>query len=108
MARYLLEVGIVPNMFSALIQNPQDRAQANRPVFEAVGGKLHEYYFAVGTNTVYVVAEIPDEVSVEALTMAVLAGGTVTAIKSTAILTAAEAMEAMKKASALGYRPPSA
>jgi hypothetical protein len=40
--------------------------------------------------------------------MAVLAGGTVTAIKATAILTAAEAMEAMKKASALGYRPPSA
>ncbi len=107
MARYLLEVGIVPNMFNALIQNPQDRAQANRPVFEAVGGKLQEYYFAVGHNTVYVVAEMPDEVSVEALTMAVLAGGTVTSIKATAILTAAEAMAAMKQAGTLGYRPPS-
>jgi hypothetical protein len=56
---------------------------------------------------VYVLAQIPNEVSVEALTMATLAGGAVTSVKSTAILTAAEAVEAMQKASTLGYQPPS-
>jgi uncharacterized protein with GYD domain len=105
MARYLFEVSVVPQAFATLITNPQDRAQANRPLFEAVGGTLEAYYFAVGQSLFYLVAEIPDEASVGALTMAILAGGAVASVKSTAILTAAEAVEAMRKAATLGYRP---
>ena len=48
MTRYLLEVGVTPETFGTLIKNPQDRAKATRPVFEAFGGSLDEYYFAVG------------------------------------------------------------
>jgi uncharacterized protein with GYD domain len=107
MARYLFEIGIAPQAVAAMVKNPHDRAQATRPVFEAVGGTLEGYYVAVGQSTVYVLAQIPNEVSVEALTMATLAGGAVTSVKSTAILTAAEAVEAMQKASTLGYQPPS-
>ena len=106
MARYLFEMGIAPHAFSTMLQNPQDRLQATRPVFEAVGGKLEEYYFAVGQHIVYTLGEVPDLISLEALTMAVLAGGAVTSIKCIAILTATEVMEAMKKAQTLGYRPP--
>jgi hypothetical protein len=43
----------------------------------------------------------------EAITLAVFAGGAVTSMKSTVILTTAEAVEAMKKAADLGYKPPS-
>ena len=50
---------------------------------------------------------MPDEVSVEATTMAVLAGGAVTSIKFTALLTAAEAMESMERAREALYKPPS-
>ena len=107
MARYLIEVGITPETFGTMMKNPQDRAKATRPVFEAFGGSLDEYYFAVGQATVYVMGELPDEVSLEAMTMAVLAGGAVTSIRCTAILTAAEAMEAMEKAAHGMYRPPS-
>ena len=107
MARYLFEIGIAPQVFSTMIKNPHDRAEATQPMFEALGGKLEEYYFAVGQSTVYAVAQIPEEVSLEALTMAVLAGGAVTSVKSTAILTAAEAVVAMKKAGDIVYRPPS-
>jgi uncharacterized protein with GYD domain len=104
-ARYLLAVAIIPSMFSRLIQHAH--AQANCPIFEAAGGKRHEDYFAVGQNTVWEVAEIPDKVRIEVLTMAVLAGGTVMSIKSPAILTAVEAVAVMKKAHAIAYRPPS-
>jgi uncharacterized protein with GYD domain len=107
MARYLVEVGVTPQAFQAFVKNPQDRAQAIRPIVESLGGTLEEYYFGVGQSTVYLLAQLPDEVSVEALTMAVMASGAITSIKSTAILTAAEAVEAMKKASDVGYRPPS-
>jgi uncharacterized protein with GYD domain len=108
MARYLVEVGVTPEAFGTMMKNPQDRAKATRPVFEAFGGSLDEYYFAVGQATIYCVAEMPDEISIEAMTIAVLAGGAVTSTKFTPILTAAEAMEAMERAAEGMYRPPSA
>ena len=107
MTRYLYEAALTPQAFAGFIKNPQDRAQTFRTLYEAVGGKLEEYYFAVGQNTVYVVGQFPDEIAVEALGMAVMAGGAVTSVKATAILTAAEAVEAMKKAGSIGYKPPS-
>ena len=106
MACYLFQLSIAPQAFATLIRNPNDRAEATRPVFEAVGGRLEEYYFAVGESTVYVLCDVPDHVSVEALTMAVLAGGAVTSVKATALLTAAEAVDVMKKAGEMTYRPP--
>ena len=106
MARYLIQVTMKPEAYATMMQNPQDRGEAVRPIFEAVGGSLEEYYFAVGENTVYVLAEVPDPASVEALTMAVLAGGAITSIKATGILTAQEAIDVMKKAGDVAYRPP--
>ena len=108
MARYLYEVGLKPEAFAALIKDPEDRAKALSPVFEAMGGRLEHYYFAVGHSTVYAIAQLPDEVSVHALTAAVLAGGAVTSSKVTALLSSSEAIEALKKAAKAGYAPPSA
>ena len=107
MSRYLLQVCIKPEAYAPMMQNPQDRGEAVRPVFEAVGGSLEEYYFAVGENTVYVLCEVRDPVNMESITMAVLAGGAITSIKATVILTAQETIDVMKKAGDLLYRPPS-
>ncbi len=93
MARYLYEVGLKPEAFGALIKNPQDRAEALSPVFVSMGGKLEHYYFAVGHSTVYAIAQLPDEVSVHAVTAAVLAGGALTSCKATALLSSTEAIE---------------
>ena len=107
MARYLLQVGIKPEAYVPMMQNPQDRGEAVRPVFEAFGGSLEEYYFAIGENTVFVLCELPDSVSLEAITMAVLAGGAITSIRATGILTAQETVDVMKKAGDVVYKPPS-
>jgi uncharacterized protein with GYD domain len=90
-----------------MMQNPQDRGEAVRPIFEAVGGSLEEYYVAAGENTVYVLCELPDLANLEAITMVVLAGGAVKSVKTTGLLTAQEAIDVMKKAGDLVYRPPS-
>lgn len=90
-----------------MMQNPQDRGEAVRPVFEAVGGSLEEYYFAVGENTVYLLFELPDLANLEAITMAVLAGRAITSIKATGILTAQETIDVMKKAGEVVYKSPS-
>lgn len=107
MARYLLQISVKPEAYATMMQNPQDRGEAVRPVFEAVGGSLEEYYFAVGENTVYVICEVPDFDSLMALNMAVLAGGAITSAKSAGLLTAKEAVDVMKKAGDVVYRPPS-
>jgi uncharacterized protein with GYD domain len=107
MVRYLFEMQISPQAVDTLIKNPNDRAKVMRPLFEALGGKLEEYYMAAGANTVYVVGYLPDEVTLLAINMATFAGGALTSTKATPILTAAEAVEGMKKAADIAYKPPS-
>ena len=48
MARYLLEVTLAPQVFGTLLKNPHDRAEALRPVYEALGGKLAEHAASPG------------------------------------------------------------
>jgi uncharacterized protein with GYD domain len=106
MNRYLFEMQLAPQAFAAFVKNPSDRRQANAAVAEALGGTLGEYYFAVGSNTIYTIMEMPDHVSVEAAAMSVLTGGVVTGMKCVGILTAAEAVAAMEMAGGAGYRAP--
>lgn len=107
MARYLFEMSLAPQAFATLVKNPQDRLEATRPMIERLGGTMEAYYFGVGGNNIFVICEFPDPVATEALTMAVLAGGALTFSRATLILTAAEAVEAMKKAGKVAYQPPS-
>ena len=108
MTRYLSEISLSPQALDAFIKNPSNRAEAVRPMFESVGGTLVEYYFGVGQGKVYVIYELPDDTSLAALSMAVLAGGAGTSFKTTAIITAAEAVDVMKQAGEIAYTPPSA
>lgn len=107
MARCLLEVGVRPETFTKLMQTPEDRAKATRPVLEVFGGSLDEHCLVVGQAIVHLVGETPDEITIEAMTIAVLAGGAETSIKFAPILAAAEAMVAMQRAGDAMHRSPS-
>ena len=48
MSRYLIQVSFSPEYWSGIVTNPQNRAEAIRPMVEAVGGRLEELYYAVG------------------------------------------------------------
>ena len=107
MNRYLFEMQLAPQAFATFVKSPGDRRQANAAVAESVGGNLIEYYFAVGSNTIYTIMEMPDNIRTEAVAMSVLAGGVVTGMKCVAILTASETVAAMEMAGGAGYRAPS-
>ena len=77
-----------------------------RPVVERLGGKLPSMYFAFGEYDVVGVAEMPDNVSAAAFSMAISAGGAVRAVKTTPLMTMQESVEAFRKAGQAGYRPP--
>ncbi len=89
-----------------MIKNPQNRAEQVRPVVEAAGGKLLGYYFAFGEYDVVTIVEMPDNVSTSALALAIAGSGAVKAQKTTVLMTPEEGLEAMRRASGTGYRPP--
>ncbi len=107
MAHYMVEAAYTPDAWGGLVKKPQDRAEALRPVIEGLGGKLVSFYMSFGEYDALVIAEMPDNVSAAAVSIAASAGGAVKAIKTTPLMTVREGMEAMRKASQAGYRPPS-
>ena len=44
MTRYLIQFGIASQAAAGLIQNPTNRSELIGPIFEAVGGRLEQYY----------------------------------------------------------------
>jgi uncharacterized protein with GYD domain len=107
MAHYLIEVSYNNRGISDLVNNPQDRSTHVGSVIESLGGRLESFYNAFGDYDAVLIAELPDNVSATAFALAVVAGGPVRSHKTTVLISTAEAVEAMTKASTVGYRPPS-
>jgi uncharacterized protein with GYD domain len=63
---------------------------------KALGGKLESMYFAFGDNDVVAIVEVPDNVTLAALTMGIGSTGTVR-LATTVLLTAEEIDQASKK-----------
>ena len=107
MARYLATLEITADAFKGFIQNPSNRQEATRPLFDSIGAELEHYWYGVGANTVYVVFTASEnDVDLQALVIAVCASGIVGSIKMSRIMTAEEGMAAAKKAGELTYTPP--
>ncbi len=107
MPHYMYQVTYTPEAWAGLAKRPHDRARAIRPVIKQLKGRLVSFYLAFGEYDVVVIAEMPDNESAAALSVAASAGGAVTAIKTTPLMTAQQGMQAMRKAGRAGYRPPS-
>lgn len=106
MARYLFQASYTSEAWAAQVSNPQNRTDVIRPVIERLGGRLECAYLSFGDYDVVVIAELPDNTSAAAFSLAASAGGGVKAVKTTPLITVEEGIEAMKKAAGAGYRPP--
>jgi uncharacterized protein with GYD domain len=106
MAYYLVQAAYTPEAVAAMVKSPQDRLEAIRPVVERLGGKLPSMYMAFGEYDVVGIAEMPDNVSAAAFSLAISAGGAVRTVKTTPLMTMQEGVEAFRKAGQAGYRPP--
>ncbi len=78
------------------------RAVAEKAL-KAVGGNLEAFYYAFGEYDAYIIADIPDNISVAAASMAINASGAVT-VHTVVLLTPEEIDAAIKKP--IAYRPP--
>jgi uncharacterized protein with GYD domain len=102
----MITVSYTAEAMSTMVKSPQDREAAFRPVVEAAGGKLLDFYFTFGADDVFAIIEAPDNATAGGLAMAVSAGGACKAVRTTVLMTAQEAQQAMGKAGGAGYKPP--
>jgi Uncharacterized conserved protein len=103
---YLTRFSYTPETWARLVKNPEDRRAAAAKYIEAVGGKLHGFWYAFGEHDGYNLWEAPDNVSMAATALAIGAGGALSSIQTTVLMTVEETLSALEKASSIAYRPP--
>ena len=106
MPTYMIQAAYANEAWARLVQRPENRAEALRPVIERLGGKMVSWYYALGDYDVVVLAELPSDIAAAAASMAIAAGKAVKAIKTTQLLNPEEGFDALLLAQGAGYPPP--
>jgi uncharacterized protein with GYD domain len=104
MAKYLIRANYSADGAKGLAA---EGGTARREVVESLvgglGGSVESFYFAFGDSDAYIIADVPDAVSMAALGLTVNATGAVS-ISTTVLVTCEELDEAAQKT--IDYRPP--
>ena len=108
MPLYLTRFSYTPATWAKLIQNPEDRRAAATQYIEAVGGKLHGFWYAFGEYDGFNVWEAPDTVSMAAVAVAISGGGGLSKFETTQLLSVEDMLDALRRAPSVGYRQPGA
>jgi len=106
MALSMIQFSYKSETVGNLIKNPEDRSVAVKQLIEKLGGKMLAFYYSYGDYDGLIIAEMPDNVSGLATTMAAFAAGGTAGIKTTILISVEDAVAAMKKASGLKLEQP--
>jgi uncharacterized protein with GYD domain len=103
-AKYLSHASYTQEGLKGLLkEGGTGRRKAIEKMLASVGGKVESFYYAFGETDLFMIADIPDNVTAAALSMIVNASGAATT-KITVLLTPEEVDAAAKKTA--DYRPP--
>lgn len=104
MPKYLVQANYVGDGIKGLLkEGGTGRRAAVEKLLGSVGGKLESFYYAFGGTDVFIIADLPDNVSAAALSLTVNASGAA-ASRITVLLTAEDVDAATKKTPS--YRAP--
>jgi len=107
MAHYMVQFAYTPEAWAVLAKHPQDRSKPVRELTQKLGGRVLGFFYCFGEYDGVVLAELPDDISAIATSLAAVAPGHIKAIKTTKLFTVEETMEAMHKAGSLAFQGPS-
>jgi uncharacterized protein with GYD domain len=104
MPKYLVEARYTAEGAKGLLrEGGSGRRAAIAKTVESVGGKLEAAYFAFGDVDVYIIVDLPDNISAAAVSLAANQTGFI-ASKTIVLMTPEEMDQATKKTT--GFRPP--
>jgi len=106
MAKYMIAGNYTGDGVKGLLkEGGSSRREAVDKLLASVGGKVESFYYALGDTDVYVVIDVPDNVTAAAIALTVGASGAVN-IRTTVLMTPEEVDQATRKSPA--YRAPGA
>jgi uncharacterized protein with GYD domain len=106
MPQYLNRFSYSSDAVRALVESPQDRETVARETVEALGGRLLGFWYSFGEFDGASIVELPDNATAASLAMILGASGAMSRFETTQLFGMDEAQEAMRKAAAASYRPP--
>ncbi len=108
MPLYMYQLSYTAESMAAQMKKPQDRIKTvAKAAAESVGGKLVNGWYCFGDYDLVFILDLPDNEAMTAIAVAVAAGGALKAGKTTVLMTGAEAVAGMIRASDVGkvYKP---
>ncbi len=105
MPKYMIEAAYSPDGLKGVIsKGGSSRREAIQAMAESLGGSVDALYFAFGDSDIFVVIDMPDNVSTAAVMMTVSASGALSNAKTTVLLTPEDVDAAAQKS--VDYSPP--
>jgi len=106
MPYYMVQAAYSTEAWSGTGEDPQNRLEAVRRWSRKLGGKIEVAGSRRGIRHL-LICQMPNNVSATGVLDGRVGGWGGQAVKTTPLMTIDEGMEAMRKASGVGYRPPS-
>ncbi len=104
MPKYLVQGSYVGEGLKGLLkEGGSSRRETIKQLVKGMGGTLEVFYYAFGDDDIFAIADMPDNVSMSALALAINASGAV-AIKTKVLITPEEVDQATQMT--VDYRPP--
>ena len=106
MSKYMMKANYTVEGTKGLIKDGGSaRRAAVQKAVEGLGGRMECFYFTLGEPDAFAIVDVPDTVSIVAMSLAVNATGGAH-VSTTVLLTPEQIDEAAKKS--VGYHPPGA
>jgi uncharacterized protein with GYD domain len=106
MALFMIQATYTADAWAKMAKNPEDREAVARGLMERAGGRLHNMYFCLGAQDIVSIFEAPDAKTAAAISIAACVPGHLKSCQTTELLTAADSVQAMKKAGTLAFQGP--
>ena len=106
MAVYMTQFSYTTEAWRTMVKNPEDRSGVLNAMVEKLGGRLICIYYCYGDYDGVVIAEYPDNISSVAGVLSAISAGHLKTVKTTVLMSVADTVEAMRKASGIVYPGP--
>ncbi|MGD9712257.1 MAG: GYD domain-containing protein [Thermomicrobiales bacterium] len=108
MGSYMIEVSYTAEAWAAQLKSPQNRIDAIKPMIERNGAKITGAWYAFGDADLVLIVEGGDNITTAASILVAAAGGAVSNIKTTVLMSVEDGIKAIKQAGEVAgtYTPP--
>lgn len=103
---FMVQSSYTNTAWGKLVQRPENRMEALKPVIDRLGGRVLAWYYTFGEYDVVVLFEVPNNVTAAAVSMAIASSGAVKTFTTTVLMTPEEGFDAMLLAQGAGYQQP--